>query len=350
MLILVINPGSVSTKLALYSSLRSLREENVRHDDAPGYNQLSLMEQLPLRRDGIAGFLARAGVKPQDLSAIAARGGVLKPLEGGTYRVNDQMLQDLKEGKRAVHASNLGGILAQYFAAEASCPAYVVDPVSVDEFTPEARVTGWADLERQSLFHALNSRAIARKASATLGKSYDQARLVVVHLGSGISVSAHLHGRVVDVNNANDEGPFSTERAGSLPVRDVLQSVAESGADLASTITNRAGLFAYLGTKNAQEVEKRIGQGDAQARLVYRAMAHQIAKEIGAMTAVLDGNIDAIVLTGAMAHSELLTHDILQQVGFLALVLRYPGEDEMEALAAGVLRVLKGEEEAKNYA
>ncbi len=348
MLILVINPGSVSTKLALFSGQELLHEDNVRHD-AGGWNELPLLDQLPLRQKGIEDFLVRAQVSVHQLAAIAARGGVLKPLSGGTYRVNDQMAQDLKAGKRAVHASNLGGLLAQMFADRAQCPAFVVDPVSVDEFTPQARITGWADMERQSLFHALNSRAVARKASAALGKPYHQARLVVVHLGSGISVSAHERGRVVDVNNANDEGPFSPERAGSLPARAVLEAVNESGASLLRTLTSSAGLFAYLGTKDAQAVEERIAQGDQKARLVYRAMAHQICKEVGAMVAVLDGDIDAIVLTGAMAHSELLTHDILQQVGFLALVLRYPGEDELEALASGALRVLMGEEEAKNY-
>ncbi len=349
MLILVINPGSVSTKLALYSGQQLLEEENVRHD-AGDWDDVSLLEQLPLHQQGIEDFLNRAGVTVNELTAIAARGGVLKPLSGGTYPVNDRMLQDLKAGERAVHASNLGGVLAHSIAERANCPAYVVDPVSVDEFTPQARLTGWADIQRQSLFHALNSRAVARKASTALGQSYHESRLVVVHLGSGISVSAHREGRVIDDNNANDEGPFSTERAGSLPVRAVLEILDESGQDLVKTLTNRAGLFAYLGTKNAQEVEERITQGDTRARLIYRAMAYQVAKEIGAMTAVLDGDIDAIVLTGAMAHSERLIQDIVQQVGFLALVLRYPGEGEMEALAAGVLRVLEGEEEARDYA
>ncbi|MEW6523148.1 MAG: butyrate kinase [Bacillota bacterium] len=344
MLILVINPGSASTKVALYRRDQCLARETLFHSE----EELAAGSQLDARGRAVRAFLAASGTPLSRVTAIAARGGLLGPVRGGTYRVNGAMLEDLAAARRGHHASNLGGLIAAELAREAHCPAYVVDPVSVDELEPWARVSGWKELERQSLFHALNSRAVARCAARELGKSYGEVNLIVAHLGSGISVSAHRRGRVVDVANPNDEGPFSTERSGGLPARQVI-ALALAGSEENCEFTTRGGLYGYLGTRDATEVEKRIRAGDGYAALVYRALAYQVAREIGAMAAVLFGQVDAVVLTGGLAWSELLTTHIVNQIGFMALILRYPGENEMEALALGVVRVLEGEEEPGIY-
>lgn len=343
MLILAINPGSSSTKVALYRREVCLSRENIVHREA----ELASCT-LEARGRAVREFLAGLEVPLSRLAAIAARGGLLAPVAGGTYAINEAMLADLRAARRGEHASNLGGIIAAALAKEARCPAYVVDPVSVDELEPEARISGWKELERQSLYHSLNARAVARRAARELGKTYDQVNLVVVHLGSGISVSAHRRGRAVDVSNPNDEGPFSPERAGGLPARPVI-ALALADRDLGRQLVTRGGLYAYLGTRDAREVERRVEAKDPYAELVYRALAYQVAREIGAMTTALGGAVDAVVLTGGLAYSDFLTKSIVDQIGFMALVLRYPGEDEMEALALGVLRVLDGEEACLQY-
>lgn len=343
MLILAINPGSSSTKVALYRRKVCLSRENIVHREA----ELAFCT-LEARGRAVRDFLAGMEVPLPRLAAIAARGGLLAPVAGGTYVINEAMLADLRAARRGEHASNLGGIIAADLAKEARCPAYAVDPVSVDELEPEARISGWRELERQSLYHSLNARAVARRAARELGKTYDQVNLVVVHLGSGISVSAHRRGRAVDVSNPNDEGPFSPERAGGLPARQVI-ALALADRDLGRQLVTRGGLYGYLGTRDAREVERRVEAKDPYAELVYRALAYQVAREIGAMTTALGGAVDAVVLTGGLAYSDLLTKSIVDQIGFMALVLRYPGEDEMEALALGVLRVLDGEEACLQY-
>jgi butyrate kinase len=263
------------------------------------------------------------------------------------------MLEDLRQGVQGEHAANLGGILAYGLARSAGVEAFVVDPVSTDEMDPVAKVSGLPELPRTALAHTLNMRAMGRKAAKDLGKPYTECRLVVAHLGQGISVAAHREGRIVDTNNANESGPFSPERAGTLPVGDLIKlcfSGKVTERELVRKLTTQGGLAAHLGTADVAEVEQRTLAGDPVARLIYEAMAYQIAKEIGAVSVMLAGQVDAVVLTGPLAESRLLTAWIKERVGWIGEVLVYPGGDEMHALAAGALRVLRGEEEARVYA
>ncbi|MBC7194519.1 MAG: butyrate kinase, partial [Caldisericia bacterium] len=287
------------------------------------------------------------------ISCIVGRGGLIKPVESGTYIINEKMIEDLKEAKRGEHASNLGAIIAYEIAKELKIPAYIVDPVVVDEMDDVARISGLKGIERKSIFHALNQKAVARRAAKDLGKKYEDVNLIVVHLGGGISVGAHRKGRVVDVNNAlNGDGPFAPERAGGLPTQDLVD-LCFSGKytfdEMKKKLAGEGGLVSHLGTNDAREVEKRIENGDSYARLVYEAMAYQVSRTIGEMAAVLKGEIDAIVITGGIAYSKMLVDWIRERVSFLGKILVYPGEDEMEALALGALRVLRKEEEPKIY-
>jgi butyrate kinase len=277
---------------------------------------------------------------------------MLRPVQSGTYGVNQRMVDDSWQLEERQHVANLGAVIAREIAPDA-VPAFVVDPVSVDEFDPVARVAGCPDFERRSLSHALSLKSAARRAAEDLGRPYEALNLVVVHMGSGISVSAHRRGRMVDVNQALDgTGPFSPERAGGLPIGDLLR-MAYSGRwtydELFARLTRRAGLQAHLGTNDAREIERGIQEGDEHAELVYYAMAYQIAKEIGLMATVVAGDLAAIVLTGALARSEMLTGWIRERVAWIAPLLVYPGSDEMLAMAQGALRVLRGEEQAKRY-
>ncbi|MGE5577602.1 MAG: butyrate kinase, partial [Syntrophothermus sp.] len=286
------------------------------------------------------------------LDAIVARGGMLRPIAGGTYTVNAPMLRDLADNVGGEHSSNLGAWLGHELADPLGIPVYIVDPVAVDEFEPLARISGLPELPRRSLGHMLNIKAIARRAARDLGKTHDQVRLVVTHMGSGISVCAYQDGRIIDINNANAEGPFSPERAGGLPSAEVIRmcfSGKYTEQQVKDRVLRNGGLKAYLGTGDAREIEARIEAGDEKARLVFEAMAYQIAREIGAMSTVLKGALDAIVLTGGLAHSRWLVDEVRRRVAFLGLVMVYPGEDELVALAEGVLRVLRGEEAAKEY-
>jgi len=281
------------------------------------------------------------------------RGGPFKPLESGSYIVNEKMLSDVKAGNvQADHPSNLGALIAHEITKDTSVPAFIVDPVSVDEFPPVARISGLPQLERKSLGHALNIKMVARKAALELGKKYEELNLIILHLGSGISVSSHLKGKMIDVNNANDMGPFSPQRTGALPVTG-LAKLCFSGKytqpEMYNLLTKKGGLWAYLGTDNVEEVERKIDRGDQKAKLIYEAMVYQIAKEIGAMATTLDGKVDTIVLTGGIANSKRLVNIITNKVKFIARVLVFPGEDEMEALTLGALRVLSGEESPKEY-
>jgi butyrate kinase len=351
--ILSINPGATSTKVALYQDTKPIKVEVIRHSSEDLSTFKQTLDQLDYRKGLILKFLERNQVKINDLSAVVGRGGPFKSLESGTYLVNGKMLSDIKTGNvQADHPSNLGALIAHELTKDTNVPAFIVDPVSVDEFPEVARISGLPELPRKSLGHALNIKMVARKAASELGKKYEQLNLIIVHLGSGISVSSHLKGRMIDLNNANDMGPFSPQRTGALPVTG-LAKLCFSGKytypEMYNLLTKKGGLLAHLGTDNVEEVEKRIDQGDKKAELIYEAMVYQIAKEIGAMATTLDGKVDAIVLTGGIANSKRLVNLITNKVKFIAKVLIFPGEDEMEALTLGGLRVLSGEESPKEY-
>jgi butyrate kinase len=351
--ILSINPGATSTKVALYSNETPVKVETIRHSAEDLSSFKGTLDQLDYRRDLVLKFLERNEVKVTDLAAVVGRGGPFKALESGAYLVSEKMLSDIRSGNvQADHPSNLGALIAHGLVKGTDVPAFIVDPVSVDEFIPEARISGLPQIERKSLSHALNQKMVARKAAKRLGKKYEELNMIVVHLGSGISVSSHRRGRQIDVNNANDMGPFSPQRVGALPVTG-LAKLCYSGQytqkEMIQLLTKRGGLLAHLGIDDVQDVERRIGDGDEKAKLVYDAMVYQIAKEIGAMGTTLDGQVDAIVLTGGIANSKRLTGAITRKVEFISPVLVFPGEDEMEALTLGGLRIISGEEKAKEY-
>ena len=351
--ILSINPGATSTRVALYLDDSPLKVEVIRHSSEDLSSFKGTLDQLDYRKELVLRFLEENEVKVSGLAAVVGRGGPFKPLESGTYRVNDKMLSDIRSGNvQADHPSNLGALIAHEIVKGTGVPSFIVDPVSVDEFIPEARISGLPQIERKSLSHALNMKMVARKADKKLGRKYEELNLVIVHLGSGISVSAHRRGRMIDVNNANDMGPFSPQRVGALPVTG-LAKLCFSGEytlkEMIELLTKKGGLLAHLGTDNVEEVERRIKAGDQEAKLVYDAMVYQISKEIGAMATTLQAKVDAVLLTGGIANSKRLTDSITQKVEFLGPVLVFPGEDEMEALTLGGLRVVSREEQAKEY-
>ena len=350
--ILAINPGSTSTKFALYVNESPALVKNIRHSEADlaPFRGRSILEQQQFRAQQIEAALNEAGYDVGDLHAVVGRGGLLPPVASGTYLVNDDMLEALRLARRGEHASNLGAFLAQYLAQQAGAKAYIVDPVSVDEWPSLARLSGSALLERQCLSHALNSKAVAKRYARESGKKYESLRLIVAHLGSGISVSAHAEDRMIDVTTSREEGAFSTERAGGVPAMqlvDLCFSGRYTRDQVETALFREGGLYSYLGTKDLIEVERRMDAGDKKAKLVFAAMACQIAKEIGAMAAVLHGSVDALLLTGGMAFSERLVASLMEYVGWIAPIVQYPGEDELRALVEGSLRVLRGEEEAR---
>ncbi len=355
-LILVINPGSTSTKLALFEGESCLVSDALLHTPEELASYPHILDQLPARLAGVRAWLrsqldlfASKGEIAQ-LEAVAARGGLLQPLPSGTYLVDDEMLAELRDPSRQQHASNLGALMAAELMQEHGVAGYCTDPVCVDEMEEVARLSGLPELERHSLSHALSLKSAARRAAAELGSRYEELKLVVVHLGGGTSVSAHHQGRMIDVNNANDQGPFSPDRVGTLPLTGLLELVQSAPATgLRRRFWGGGGLVAHLGTSDGREVERRIAAGDRKALLVYRAMAYQVCKEIGAMVAALGARPDAIVITGGLAHSALFVGWIAERVSFLGLLLVYPGGEEMAALAAGARRVLRGEEQAKRY-
>jgi butyrate kinase len=347
--ILIINPGSTSTKIALAHDDQVAFAETIRHEARELREYATIWDQLPYRL-----MLCRhwSSTRLTCCNAVVARGGLLRPLPGGTYRVTQEMLDDARQNLQGEHASNLGCALASMLAEEYKCPAFVVDPVSVNEFEPLAKYSGLPFIERKSLSHALNIHAAGRRAASALGIDFERSQLIVAHLGSGISVAPLRGGKIIDVNDASSDGPFAPERSGGLPLQQFI-SLCFSGTytepEVRAFVRSRGGLVAYLGTSDLTEVEQRIQNNDPIARETYEAMAYQIAKEIGAMSTVLRGRVDAIVLTGGAAHSRILTSWIEERVTFIAPVLTYAGEDEMAALALGALRVLHGEEKAKTY-
>lgn len=351
--ILTINPGSTSTKIAVFDNEELLFEKTLRHSSEEIGKYLKISDQFEFRKQVIEDALVEGGIKVSELSAVVGRGGLLKPITGGTYSVDDEMVEDLKVGVLGEHASNLGGLIAKEIGDSVNIPSYIVDPVVVDELNDVARISGIPEITRKSIFHALNQKATARRAAKDLGKKYEDCNFIVAHMGGGISVGAHLKGSVIDVANALDgEGPFSPERSGGLPVGDLVKmcfSGEYTHDDIKKRIKGNGGLVAYLNTNDGREVEAKIEAGDENAKLVYEAMAYQVAKEIGACASVLNGEVDAVLLTGGIAYSKIFTSMIIDRVKFIAEVKVYPGEDEMIALAQGGLRVLNKEEDAKVY-
>lgn len=352
--ILTINPGSTSTKIAVFENENVLFEETIRHSN----EELSVFErvtdQYEFRKNAILTILKNHDVSLTSLSAIVGRGGLLKPIESGVYEVNEKMISDLKDITIGEHASNLGGIIADNLAKESKgCKAYIADPVVVDELAPIARVTGHPLFKKISIFHALNHKAIAKVYASSVGKEYDQLNLIVVHLGGGVSVGAHLKGKVVEVNNAlNGEGPFSPERSGTLPAL-ALAELCFSGKytlpQVKKIIAGEGGVVAHLGTNSFKEVEQRVKEGDEKAALISDAFAYNVARAIGSCAVVFSGKVDAILLTGGIAYNTGLMDKISEMVSFIAPVKIYPGEDEMRALAMNGLSVLTGKEKASIY-
>lgn len=349
---LILNPGSTSTKIAVFRDDSPVFTKTLRHSTEELASFQKAADQFLFRKELVLEALKENVVSPS-FDAVVGRGGLLKPLASGTYKVNELMVADLKTERYGSHASNLGALIAFDLAETYEIPAFVVDPVVVDEMQPIARITGIPDLPRLSRFHALNQKAVARRACAERGFDYNKVSLIVAHLGGGITIGAHFRGRVIDVNDAlAGDGPFSPERCGRLPVKlfmELCYSGKYSEAQMDDKLVGRGGLAAHLGTNNGNEVENRIAEGDDHARLIYRALAYNIAKEIGSCAAVFGSHPDGIIITGGMAYSSMLVEWIRERIAFLAPVYVYPGEDEMEALALGGLRVLRGEEAARVY-
>lgn len=351
MKILAVNPGSTSTKIALWDEARCLFEAAIPFPDEERAKFHGILDQLDARCAEIGEKLEEAGFGGVRFDAVVGRGGLLAPMPSGTFLVNDEMMEYLKAAPRGDHASNLGAFIARRFADRSGCPAYIVDPVSVDELSDVARISGAPEIERISLVHALNQKAMGRKAAAALGKKYEECRFVIAHLGTGVTLGAHAGGRIVDVTGAQADGPMSAERAGQLPA-DGLIALCFSGrytqAELKRKLLSGWGLMAYLGTRDLREIFK-MAESDAHAKLILDAYVYQIAKGIGELAAALDGELDAVILTGGMAHSEELVARVTKKIKFLGSIMTLPGENELESLAAGALRVLRGEERAKAY-
>ena len=351
--ILVINPGSTSTKIGVFDNEVSIFEKTIRHETESINNFASIIDQYEFRKTIILETLDNEGINISKLSAVCGRGGLLRPIKGGTYSVNDLMLTDLRSGYAGQHASNLGGIIAFEIASGLNIPAFIVDPVVVDELEPIARISGFSLIERKSIFHALNQKAVARRVAKELGEKYNDLNLIVTHMGGGITVGVHKKGKVIDVNNGlHGDGPFSPERAGTVPVGDLV-ALCFSGEyyrdEIMKKLVGQGGLVGYLGTNDAVKVEQQIAAGDEEAKLIYDAMAYQVAKEIGSASAVLSGKVDAIILTGGLAYGKGFVKAITDRINWIADVIVHPGENELQALQEGALRVLRGEEEDKVY-
>lgn len=351
--VLAINPGSTSTKFGVYTRAGAEWSGEVHHLDCEldQFRGQSALAQLEFRARPMRRELKAAGFGAHAFAAVAGRGGLLPPMECGTYLVDDAMVNELRLARRGEHPCNVGALLAVRFARDAGVHAYIVDPVTVDEWQECARISGLPLIVRSPIGHVLNTKAVAKRYAREQGRTYESLRLIVAHLGSGITVSAHRGGRMID-NNTPDEGPMGPDRSGWLPVRDLVRlscSGVYNEKQLERMVFGEGGLFAYLGTRDLREVERRIDAGDAQAAAVLDAMIYQIAKEAGAMAAVLAGNVDALLLTGGMAHSQRMVNRLREYLAWIAPMTVYPGEDELLALAAGVFRVLDGEEQAKQF-
>ena len=353
--ILVINPGSTSTKIAVFQNNKPVFQKNIRHTMEELKPFTRVTDQYEYRKNNILNELTNAGIDIMGIHLVVGRGGLLKPIESGVYRVNEAMIDDLRANTTRQHASNLGAIIAYDLAGMIpGAEAFIADPIVVDEMHDIARLAGHPEFERVSVFHALNQKAVARSYANSIGRKYEDLNLIVTHLGGGITVGAHEKGRVIDVNQGLDgEGPFSPERSGTLPVGQLIGTCFSgkySEEEVRKMVVGGGGLVAYLGTSAANEIEERIASGDMEARKVYEAMAYQVAKEIGACSVVLKGQVDAILLTGGIAFNELFIQLVTYRIAWIAPVRVFPGEDEMRALAVNALMVATGEMQAKNYA
>ena len=354
MKILIINPGSTSTKFAVYQSGKIQLGKTLRHSDIELSKYPTVAEQYHFRSHLINHCLNENKQNINTFDGIIGRGGLLKPIAGGVYKINHRMLQDLNGSLYGEHASNLGAILAHALSLKAQCPAFIADPVVVDEMGKLAKISGIKDIERKSIFHALNQKAVARKIALKLNKSYEDINLIIAHLGGGISVGAHQQGLVIDVNNALDgDGPFSPERAGSLPMSNLVDlcfSGKFSIQEIKQKLKGKGGLVSYLNTNDASEVQKKVETGDSYATLIYQAMAYQVSKSIGEMAVALKGQVDAIILTGGIAFDQnYFIPWIKDYTSFIAPIYIFPGEDELQALHDICIRALNGELEIKNY-
>ena len=344
---LIINPGSTSTKIGVFEDENLLFEETLRHPTEEISKYASIIDQKDFRKEIITDLLKEKNFDINSLDFVVGRGGLLKPIPGGTYKVSDELLHDLEIGYQGQHASNLGGILAREIGDSIGIPSFIVDPVVVDELEPIARYSGCPELPRRSIFHALNQKAVARRYAKESGIPYEQLNLIVVHMGGGCSVGAHRGGKIVDVNNILDgEGAFSPERAGTLPAGQLIDlcfSGQHTKDELKKRISGRAGLTAHLGTTDVPAIIQSIEEGDKKAELILDAMIYNVAKAIGASATVLCGKVDAILLTGGIAYSDYVVSRLKKRISFLAPIYVYPGENEMESLAFNAIGALKGE-------
>lgn len=350
---LIINPGSTSTKIGVFEDENLLFEETLRHSTEEISQYETIVDQKDFRKKIITDLLASKNFDIHSLNVVVGRGGMLKPIPGGTYAVTDELLADLKKGVQGQHASNLGGILARELADSIGVPAYIVDPVVVDELMPIARYSGMPEIPRGSIFHALNQKAVAKRYAKEVGKPYESLRLIVVHMGGGVSVGAHEGGRVVDVFSAFDgDGAFSPERAGGVPCG-ALVKMCFSGKytekEVYSKLIGKGGFNAYLGTNDMRDVTKRANEGDEKAAEAKQAFLLQVAKDIGSMACVLNGKVDQIILTGGIAYGKDVCEVLKERTGWIAPITVYPGEDELLALAQGAMRVMNGEEKVMEY-
>lgn len=349
--LLIINPGSTSTKIAVYEDEKQLFVENITHEAEVIEQYPEIMDQYEFRRDLIYSIVEEKGVNLKDLTAIVSRGGLLPPIEAGAYKINEDMVWQLKNKPQNEHASNLGAVIAYDISQKYEIPSFIYDGVTVDEMSPIMKVTGLPEMRRKGLGHNLNMRAAAMRFARQENKEYKDCTVIVTHLGGGISVSLHTKGRVADIVS-DEEGPFSPERSGGLPLFQVIDLATSGKYDkkaLMKLVKNKGGFMGYFGTTDTREIEKRMNNGDERARLIYEAMTLNIAKHIAAEAAVTCGQIDAIILTGGIAYSDTFTGMISERVRFIAPVVIYPGENEMESLALGGLRVLRGQEDAKEF-
>ena len=351
--LLIINPGSTSTKIAVFEDENELFGETLRHNSEELRKLGLIADQLHYRKELVLDALQKHGMKMSDFSAISCRGGLVKQMPGGTYRVDETMVHDAKVGVSGQHASNLGALIGYELEKESGVPSYIVDPPVVNELADKAKYSGHPLIERVCVFHALNQKAVARRYADDIGKPYEELNLLICHMGGGISVGAHVKGRVVDTEDAvGGEGPFSPERAGSLPVNQVIDlcfSGEHSKLEVKSMMTRTGGLLAYTGSNEMRRLLKAASEGDVKVQNALEAFYYQVAKEIASMSVAMKGQVDQIIFTGGIAYSDVVTSAIGKQVDWIAPITVYPGEDEMLALAQGVLRVLHGEEDAKNY-
>ncbi len=350
--ILAINPGSTSTKIAVYDDEKQIFAHSISHSPSELLQFETAIAQLDWRNELVRGALREGGIDLSTLSVVIGRGGTISPVESGVFRVNDELRYDLMH-PRVQHASSLGGLIARNIGDELGIPSFIADPVVVDEMIPYARISGCPELPRESIFHALNQKAVARKFAKESGRKYEELNLIVCHMGGGCTISAHRHGRVIDTTNALDGcGPFSPERSGSLPPGPLVRlcfSGKYTEEELMKIVHGKGGLYAHLGTTSVLEVLERIDKGDLHAMLILRAMLYTTAKEIGAMSIALKGEVDAILLTGGIAHSKRITDFIAEHIDSIAPIYVYPGENELDALASNALAVLRGEREAVDY-